>query len=280
MATLTSALLGARAKGAFGPAPNQTVSHVALDKLQGDDFIMAAHQSVVGGCGDERLDQNGSRLPLPPVFGGLFSAILADALTTRLWYRPGMSQQDHALAMTEALRQMQPTAKLCVHTDEHSIAGAECGCAAIAKAPAVLELLIEYADLIDEKYRDTIVANAHELLAANYFQPGTAHFVDELEAHGVTKEVLAGSHTGIAVLINEQDNTLYDRPAFYAWCKSQNLAETTFFEYSRWAMRATARQLTPSQAASDLFFAAADAFNRVVPYAICNQQTLIINRQA
>lgn len=279
MATVTITQLGTRAKGAFGPQTGHAIDTAALDMLQSERFVVPAKQSIIGGCGDERLSTNSTRLLLPPVFGGWFSAVLADALTTRLWYRSGMTAERHALAMAEAVRQMQPSATLCVHTDEHALQAEECGCAAIAKAAAVVELLTDYTDLIDERFRDQILANARELLSTGYFKPGTAHFVDELERHGVAKEVLAGSHTGVAVMTNDDEGTLYDRPAFYAWCKQQALPVTSFFEYSRWAMRATARQLTPSAAAGDFFFAAADAFNCAVAYAICNADTVMLERR-
>jgi len=278
MATVTVTQLGTRAKGAFGPQSGQAIDKSTLDLLQTEQFVVPARQSIIGGCGDERLAADSTRLLLPPVFGGWFSAVLADALTTRLWYRSGMTAEQHALAMAEAVRQMQPSATLCVHTDDHSLQAAECGCAAIAKAAAVVELLTDYTDLIDERFRGQIIANARELLSAGYFQPGTAHFVDELERHGVAKEVLAGLHTGVAVMTNDDEGTLYDRPAFYAWCEQQGLPVTSFFEYSRWSMRATARQLTPSADASDFFFAAADAFNQAVAYAICNADTVMLER--
>jgi hypothetical protein len=278
MATLTTTSLGVRAKGAFGPKPDQTVNQTALEAIAGGQFLVDALQVFIGGCGDERLDENGQRLLIPPVFGGFFSAVLADALTTRIWYRPGMTAQEHALRMVDAIRPIVPDAIFCVHTDSHAVSdGAlECGCAAIAKAPAVLGLLIEYADMIDERYRDQIVANAQELLDGGYFQAGTAALVDELEAQGVRKEVLAGDHDGLAAVRVTRTGKVNDRAAFYQWCDQQGLPRVPFFEYAQWSMRATADLLTPTDEAEEFFFAAGDAFNRVVPYAICNPNMPLI----
>lgn len=272
MVTLTTALLGVRAKGAFGPQNREGIQPKALGALRSERFLVRTPQLLVGGCGDERLDEAGQRLPLPPVFGGWLSAVLSDALTTRLWYRPGMTVQEHARIMADALGRIAPRAVMCVHTDTHAVRShaPECGCAAIAKAPAVLGLLIEYGDLIDSRYRQRIITNARQLLGAGYFQPGTAAMVDSLTSHRrIRKEVLAGAHDGLAVVRNRREGYVYDRPAFYAWCKQNGFA-LPFFEYAEWSMRATADLLTPSREAANFFFAAGDAFNSVVPYAICN----------
>ncbi|HXH26642.1 MAG TPA: hypothetical protein VNG90_01990 [Candidatus Acidoferrum sp.] len=278
MATLTATTLGTRAKGTFGPQPGVSIAPIILEVLEGMQFVRSSTQKIIGSCGDERLDESDGRLLLPPVFGGWFSAVLADALSTRLWYRPGMTAEEHALSMTDAVRGMHPSVLLCVHTDTHSLHNPECGCAAIAKAPAVLRLLLENADLIAPKFREHLVDAFQALLGSGYFQPGTTALVDALEQDGVKKEILAGDHTGVAVLRNNDTGKVYDRPAFYAWCEQNNLEPFTFFEYSRWAMYETAKQLTPSTESAELFFAAADAFNNAVPLAICTPATFILDR--
>ncbi len=278
MATLTTTTLGERAKGAFGPKPGQVLVPNALQAIQSGRFLVKALQAFIGGCGDERLDENAQRLLIPSAFGGFFSAVLADALTTRMWYRAGMTAQEHALRMVRAVAPMAPDAVFCVHTDTGAVDGGakECGCAAIAKAPDVLRLLIEYADLIDEAYREQIVANARELLGNGYFRPGTARLVDALQEEGVRKEILAGPHDGLVVVRLRRDGMVSDRPAFYEWCDQQDLPRIPFFEYAEWSMRYTAELLTPTADAARFFFAAADAFNTVVPFAICNKDMPVI----
>lgn len=269
--------LGPRAKGTFGPAGAQMLNAQSLGAIQGGRFLVPALQTFIGSCGDERLDVDGTRLLIPPVFGGFFCTVLADALTTRTWYKPGDTAEQHALRMIDALADVLPAATtFCVHTDAHAVEGhaEECGCAAIAKAPAVLNLLLEYQDLIDKRYREQIVENTRELLGNGYFQAGTAGLVDKLEAAGVRKEILAGGHDGLAAVILEREGMVSDRPAFYRWCDEQGLPRVPFFEYARWSMRATAEMIAPSQA--DFFFAAGDAFNIVVPYAICNKEMVVI----
>jgi hypothetical protein len=279
MATVTATLIGARAKGAFGPQGTYTLTNDAFKALQGDAFIAPAAQSLIGGCGDERLDVYGQRLLLPSAFGGWFSAVLADALTVRQWYQPGMSVFDHAEAMAVAVRKQLPKVKLCVHTDTYSVSSPECGCAAIAKAPVVLELLLQYPDLIAPAAHDQAVKQTRQLLKGRYFQAGTARLVDQLEKLGITKEVLDGSHGGVAYVRNRQKSTIYNRPAFYAWCKKQSLPVGWLFEYDEWSMQETARQLTTSSEASQFFFAGADAFNSAVPYAIFNTRMPMLVRQ-
>ena len=278
MATLTVTALGTHAKGTFGPQPGTSISPVILEALEGVQFVRSSTQKIIGSCGDERLDENDSRLLLPPVFGGWFSAVLADALSTQLWYRPGMTAEEHALSMTEATHSMHPSVLLCVHTDDHSLRASECGCAAIAKAPAVLSLLLENSELIAAESRVQLIVAIQSLLRSNYFQSGTTGFVDKLEQDGVKKEILTGSHTGVAVLRNNDVGKVYDRPAFYAWCQQNSLEPFTFFEYSRWAMYETAKELTPSAGAAKSFFAAADAFNNAVPLAICTPETFVLDR--
>jgi hypothetical protein len=279
---MTVTILGSKAKGKIGPAESQVVSGNILDTLYTSRFLIDATQLFVGGCGDERLDLNGLRLQLPPVFGGWISIVLADALGPRLWYRAGMDILEHALAMTNAVRRMYPQVQLCVHTDMHAIESdsKECGCAAIAQARAVVETLTkEWLDLISEPYRELIKANARELLESGYFLPsGTAAFVDKLVKAGVTKEVLGGNHTGLAFVVNDLEGKIYDRPGFYTWCEQNGLAPVTFFEYARWALRGTVRKLYPGDAAK-LAFEAGDAFNMAVPLKICNPATLLIRRR-
>ncbi len=274
MATLTITTLGVRAKGAFGPQTDQTVNQEALQAIRDGRFLVDSPQGFIGGCGDERL---GERLLIPPVFGGFFAAVLADALTTRTWYHRGMTARQHALRMVDGARSRAPKAVFCVHTDTKALeAGApECGCAAIAKAAVVVNMLITYADLIDKRFRQQIVANARELLASGYFQAGTASLVDALEAKGVRKETLIGSHDGLAFVRLRRKGKVSNRAAFYRWCDQQGLPRVPFFEYAEWSMRETAELLAPSDGA-EAFFAAADAFNTVVPYAICNKNTLLI----
>lgn len=253
-------ILGDKARGTFGPT---THIDAAQAKQNVEAFLRPVSQPIPGICGDERGDQHGNRLRLPASFGGLAGLVIADALTTRHWYQPRISLADHIRAMYPEIIRLFPEATLVLHTDDHAVkdGSAECGCAAIARAPAIVQLLTEESDLTDAMYRDQVITNAKSLLASGYFLPGTAKMVDTLvQELGAAQEVLTGPHNGVIFIENQRPGYIVDRLALYA---RQPLYA---FEYDKWAVRNAAAGLAPDKA--DFYFAGADAFNMATMYAI------------
>ena len=280
MAILAQQPLGALARGGIGqgtqPAPE------ALSLLASDTFTRKVSQWLIGICGDERCDAHGVRLLLPAGFGGFGALVVTDALTIRKWYKPGMSFAEHAIAAFEAVRQESPDAVLTVHTDTSAQKAAaeaassdvvECGCAAVAKAGAVLQLLVEQQEAIHPAYREAIVANARELLASGYAQANTARVVEKLASEGLQLEVLDGVHDGVALIRNKRRGTVIDRAALYKACADAGVAKLAAFEYDEWAMHEAADRLSDDPA---FFKAGGDALMMTTIRAIASPDLTVI----
>lgn len=273
MAVTKQEPLGALAQGTFGE--NAVVASEAIELLNSDTFTRPVNQWLFGTCGDERCDVHGKRLLVPAAFGGFAALVVIDALTTRTWYKPGMTFEEHLANMFEAIKADYPDAQLSLHTDTSAKPAEECGCAAVANAAAVLQLFVTQQDQIDPEYRDDIVRNAQELLTSGYVQPHTAELVERLAAKGMLVELLAGVHDGVALIRNHRKGTVIDRPALYAACSAAGIPVLKAFEYDVWAMREAAEQLGGDDAAR--YFAAGDALMMATKRAIGHPNLVVID---
>lgn len=280
---LTVTRLGDLAQGMIGKGTRAAKPALAL--LDSGKLTRTIPQWLFGICGDERCDVHGNRLLLPAGFGAFAAVVVTDALTIRKWYQPGMTFAEHAAAAWKEVKAQYPDAESSVHTDSTALAVGdaapdndvvECGCAAIAKAGAVLALLVAQADQIDHPDRDKIVASAQELLESGYAGNNTARTVDELVAQGLKLEVLNGSHDGVAIIINKREGTVIDRPALYAACEAAGIPILKAFEYDQWAMRAAAQHFAESPEDAARFFAAGDALMMTTIRAIAHPDLTVV----
>lgn len=278
MAVVRQEPLGVLAQGTFGKGAR--IAPEAVASLNSGEFTRPVNQWLFGTCGDERCDLHGARLLVPAAFGGFAALVVIDALTVRTWYKPGMTFEEHLANMFEAVKAEYPDAKLSLHTDTSAKpvdgeSADECGCAAVAKAAAVLQLLVVQQDQIDPDYRDDVVRNAQELLDSGYIQPKTATVVEHLAAKGMLVELLAGEHDGVALIRNHRKGTVIDRPALYKACEEAGIPVLKAFEYDVWAMREAAEQLAGDDAA--LYFAAGDALMMTTKRAIGHPDLVVID---
>lgn len=280
---LTVTKLGELARGMIGQRAK--VAEPALNLLDSGKFTREISDILFGICGDERCDVHGTRLLLPAGFGGFGALVVTDALTIRKWYQPGMTFAEHAAAAWKEVKARYPEAEASVHTDSTALAVGdaardddvvECGCAAIAKAGAVLGLLVAQADQINHPDRDKIVAAAQDLLDSGYAGNNTARTIDDLVAQGLKLEVLNGSHDGVAIIINRRKGTVIDRPAFYAACEAAGIPVLKAFEYDQWAMEAAAQRFADSPEDAKLFFAAGDALMLTTIRAIAHPDLAVV----
>jgi hypothetical protein len=280
---LTVMKLGDLAQGVIGQGTKP--AQRALDMLSANKFTRTISDWLFGVCGDERCDIHGNRLLLPAGFGGFAALVVTDALTIRKWYQPGMAFAEHAATAWKEVKAQYAEAQASVHTDSIALATGdaardddvvECGCAAIAKAGAVLGLLVAQADEINHPDRDTIVASAQELLASGYVGDNTARTVEDLVAQGLKLEVLDGVHDGVAIIINKRKGTVIDRPALYAACEAAGIPVLKAFEYDQWAMREAAERFADSPEDAKLFFAAGDALMLTTIRAIAHPDLTVI----
>lgn len=269
------ATLGAKARGTFG-AQQPADPRPGIDLITNGTFLRSISQELPGICGDGRCGQDGTRLPVPSIFGGFGGLVMADALTSRRWYKSGMTFTEHLSAMWQDVHAQFPGAALSLHTDDRAMQDhtPECGCAAIAGAPVVVQLLVEYKDMIDPAYRDRVAAHAQELLDAGYFQPGTAEVIVTAKVLGLQIEVLQGAHNGVVFVRNKKDGTIIDRPALYKAAAEQDIAVPYAFEIDEWALKKAAAHLAGQDA--ELFFAGALALNEVTMLAIGAPNMLVV----
>lgn len=261
MSTLQIITLGEAAVGSIGPGPRIESGEITKEDV--DSYI----SQIMSGDFDVQTDDqyNGANAA-----GGTFTLVVADALTERRFYKPGMTAAQHSKAVYSWLIETQDTSenrrfiprqcidgRRVVDGGEASKAligdhGPDCGAQnkfadilpAIVIAGDTIRAVVESEGIqVRDNLHDTILSNARDLLSNDYVVDGDVLRLAFTETAGEsTLPQLEGSHLEVVARKNNKPNTTLDRMA----AESVVGPNLEAFNVDAWAFEPSARVMSES----------------------------------